>query len=118
MRVSSHSLCAARMALLAVVIVVAGTALAQSPPAAEGAALFNANGCWQCHGYEGQGGEAVRIAPPRYPFEAFLQFVRRPAAVMPAYSSESLSDADLRKIFAYVQSRSEPPVAADIPLLN
>jgi len=99
-------------------VVCAGIAQPQEAADEAGAALFVANGCWQCHGYEGQGGEAVRIAPSAYPFEAFLQFVRRPANVMPAYSSETLDDTDLRQIYDYVQSRPQPTPIEQIPLLN
>jgi mono/diheme cytochrome c family protein len=98
--------------------VCAGIARTQETADDAGAALYVANGCWQCHGYEGQGGEAVRIAPSAYPFEAFLQFVRRPANVMPAYSSEALSDDDLRQVYAYVQARPQPAPVEQIPLLN
>lgn len=98
--------------------IAASIARAQESSSESGAELFVASGCWQCHGYEGQGGEAVRIAPSAYPFEAFLQFVRRPANVMPAYSSASLSDADLRQIFAFVQTRPQPAPVEQIPLLN
>ncbi len=57
--------------------------------------LFVRYGCYQCHGYEGQGGEALRIAPSPYSFEAFAAKVRKPANEMPAYAPEVLSDARL-----------------------
>ncbi len=84
----------------------------------EGRALFESQQCWQCHGYEGQGGVAgVRIAPTLYPFEAFARLVRH-TNLMPAYSPNVLSDDQLRLIFAYVSSIPEPPPLEEIPELN
>ena len=80
--------------------------------------LFERNGCYQCHGYAGQGGAAPRIAPSRYPLEAFAALVRRPANEMPAYAPALLSDADLAAIYDYVRSIAEPPALADLPLLR
>ena len=76
--------------------------------------LFVRYGCYQCHGYEGQGGEALRIAPSPYPFEAFAAKVRKPANEMPAYAPEVLSDADLQALYRYVRAIPEP--SADLPL--
>ena len=84
----------------------------------EGRALFESHQCWQCHGYEGQGGVAgVRIAPTVYPFEAFAQLVRH-TNLMPAYSPNVLSDENLRLIWEFVRSVPEPPALEDIPELN
>jgi len=84
-----------------------------------GKARYVANGCSQCHGYEGQGGVAgPRIAPSPYPYLAFAQLVRRPANVMPAYSAAVLDDDALRAIFDYVVSIPEPPALEDIPALR
>lgn len=97
----------------------AAAAMAQSGTAeTPGEALYLANGCYQCHGYQGQGGAAPRIAPTPYPLQAFLALVRHPASEMPAYSPVALSDADLGQIYAYVSSRPEPPPASEIPLLR
>jgi mono/diheme cytochrome c family protein len=71
-------------------------------------ALYEANGCYQCHGYEGQGGAAPRISPTAYSFDAFAAFVRRPVNEMPAYSPRVLGDAALQMIYDYVRSRPEP----------
>jgi mono/diheme cytochrome c family protein len=83
----------------------------------EGRALYTANQCWQCHGHEGQGGAAVRIAPTLYPFVAFAQFVRH-GNLMPAYSPNVLSDEDLQQIWEFVRNIPEPPAVEDIPELS
>ena len=88
-----------------------------SGDAAVGRQLFNDFQCWQCHGYEGQGGAAPRIAPTLYPFEAFEQLVRH-TNIMPAYSPNVLSDDQLRQIYEFVRTRPEPPAVEDIPALR
>lgn len=94
-----------------------GTGLTQDAVEA-GQALYESHQCWQCHGYEGQGGSAgVRIAPTLYPFEAFAQLVRH-TNLMPAYSPNVLSDENLRLIWEYVRSIPEPPPLEEIPELS
>ena len=85
--------------------------------AAQGRALYLDFQCWQCHGYEGQGGAAPRIASINYAFEAFERFVRFPN-VMPAYPPDLLDDDSLRRVYAFVRSLPEPPRREDIPALN
>jgi mono/diheme cytochrome c family protein len=67
------------------------------------------NGCYQCHGYAGQGGAGARLARTAYSFEAFAALVRRPANEMPAYAPQVLDDRDLRSIYDYLRSLPEPP---------
>ena len=95
------------LSLTASVVLVA--AFASAAPAPADRDLFVRYGCYQCHGYEGQGGEALRIAPSPYPFDAFAAKVRKPANEMPAYAPEVLSDADLEAIYRYVRAIPEPP---------
>ena len=95
-------------------VVLAANAYAQD----DGARLFVANGCYQCHGYQGQGGAGPRIAPTQYPYEAFDRLVRRPANEMPAYARAALSDEALRAIYRYVREQPVPPPAADTALLR
>ena len=73
--------------------------------------------CWQCHGYQGQGGAAARIASIPYPFEAFAIFLRRPD-VMPAYPPNLLGNQELRLIYEYVRSIPAPPALEEIPELK
>jgi mono/diheme cytochrome c family protein len=103
-------------ALAATLLWLAPAAFAQELD--RGRALYDANGCYQCHGHAGQGGAALRIAPTPYPLEAFATFVRRPPNEMPAYARDVLSDEDLSVIYRYVRSIPEPPAVADIPLLR
>jgi ubiquinol-cytochrome c reductase cytochrome c subunit len=93
-----------------------------APPgnADTGKKLYNSYGCYQCHGYEGQGSTATgpRLAPRPLPFAAFSRFIRRPPGQMPPYTEKVLSDADLGHIHAYLTSRPMPKPADSIPLLK
>ncbi len=96
----------------------AGAAQAE-PSAANGRALFVKVGCYECHGYQGQGGAAgPRIAPDPVPFDGLAGFVRTTSGEMPPYTATILSDGDLADIYAYLQSIPRPPALADVPLLK
>ena len=88
-----------------------------APPDMDGRSLYVRYQCWQCHGYEGQGGAAPRVATSQYPFDAFARFVRYPNE-MPAYTQELLSDEQLREIFKFLTSIPVPPEVDDIPALR
>ena len=83
-----------------------------------GKKLFTSVGCYQCHGYEAQGSNATgpRLGPRPMAFAAFSRYVRQPSGQMPPYTVKVVSDADLAKIYAFIQSRPEP--AKEIPLLK
>ena len=86
--------------------------------AAKGKILFSKIGCFQCHGYAGQGGRAgARIVPMPFQAQDMIRYVRRPPGEMPAYTEKVASDEELLDIWAYL--KSFPPVksAKDIPLL-
>jgi len=97
-----------------------GAALAAS--AEKGKAAYVKHGCWQCHGFEGQGSVASSggkvLAPDPLPFEAFSAFVRSTNRAMPPYSEKMLPNEDLADIYAFVQSIPKPANYKSIPLLN
>ena len=100
-------------------------AQAQTAPTPAGNAdtgkkLYTSYGCYQCHGFEGQGSTATgpRLAPRPLPYAAFSRYVRRPAGQMPLYTQKVLSDADLGHIHAYLQARPAPKPVDSIPLLK
>src|SRR5258708_31751106 len=87
--------------------------------AEKGKAAFLQHGCWQCHGYQGQGGIAgLKLAPDPIPFETLSNFVRTTNRAMPPFSKEILSDEDLADIYAYLASIPKGPDPKYIPLLN
>jgi mono/diheme cytochrome c family protein len=77
--------------------------------------------CYTCHGTAGQGGDrgsGPRIAYDLWPWEGFVQQVRRPRESMPRYAAQYLSDAELADIYAYLASVKRGPRAADIAILK
>ena len=95
-----------------------------APPsgnAQNGKKLFMSDGCYECHGRQGQGAAqtgATRIGPPQLSFDGFQSYVRKPINQMPPYSSKAIPDQDLADIYAYLKSIPMPPKGKDIPLLN
>jgi mono/diheme cytochrome c family protein len=86
-----------------------------------GKKLFTKDGCYECHGREGQGAGQVaapRIGPPQLSFEEFTKYVHQPTGQMPPYTSKVISDQELADIYAYLQSRPKAAPSRDIPLLN
>jgi len=108
--------------LLVVLAVMAMAAAAQTKAGdvANGKRLFEKNGCYQCHGYWGQGGVAgPRLNQTRLPFPAFSAFVRNPpSGSMPPFRAKVMPDQELADVYAYIKSIPEPKPAKDIPLLN
>jgi ubiquinol-cytochrome c reductase cytochrome c subunit len=108
------------------VIIVAGLLIGSGPALAasaeNGKKAFVKNGCWQCHGFEGQGSIASSggkvIAHTALPEESFEAFVRGTDGAMPPFSEKILSSADLADIYAYLQSVPKPQDVKDIPLLK
>jgi ubiquinol-cytochrome c reductase cytochrome c subunit len=98
---------------------VLGAWAASAADAEKGKMLFVKNGCWQCHGFVGQGGIAgPKLAPDPIPLEAMKNFVRNSNRSMPPYREAILSDADLTEIHAYLSSIPQPADPKTIPLLN
>ena len=85
----------------------------------KGKEAFVKHGCWQCHGFQGQGGVAgAKLAPDPLPAEAFTAFVRTTNRAMPPYSEAVLSNEDLADIHAYLAAVPKPKDYKSIPLLN
>ena len=95
----------------------AGVTHAQS--AEKGRVAYVKNGCWQCHGFVGQGGVAgPKLAPETKPLEYIAAFIRNTRGTMPPYSEKLLSNADLADIHAYLLSQPKAADPKTIPLLN
>jgi mono/diheme cytochrome c family protein len=98
-----------------------------SPPAAapagnaeNGKRLFTKDGCYECHGLQGQGAQATgpRIGPDPVSFQVFIRYIRKPTGEMPPYTDKVLPDKELADIYAFLKSLPRPPAATTIPLLN
>jgi mono/diheme cytochrome c family protein len=102
----------------------AGPACAQqaSQPAGQvenGKTLYRQVGCYQCHGYAGQGARMTgpRISRTEFPFDSFLYQLRHPANQMPPYQAAVLSDQEAADLYAYLRQMPPPPDPNSIPLL-
>lgn len=103
--------------LTAVLLAVPGLVLAQD--AANGKKIFLRDGCYECHGYNGQGTvQGARLAPPVLNADGMIRYVRKPAGSMPAFTDKVLSDQEVRDIYAYLKSLPGPKPVKDIPLLD
>ena len=123
------------LALASAVIVATATPEAQNQSGAAGAAapaapaapkgnvetgkkLYSSYGCYQCHGYAAQGGQAgPRLAPRPIAFNVFSRYVRLPTGQMPPYTTKVVSDQELADIFAFLSSIPAAPAVNSIPLL-
>jgi mono/diheme cytochrome c family protein len=95
--------------------------MAPAGNAETGKKIFMKDGCYECHGREGQGAAQAsgpRIGPPQRFIRPFIKYVRQPTGQMPPFTREVISDQELADIYAYLQSRPRPASSKDIPLLN
>jgi len=101
--------------LLALALLVSHAAFAQESKSDvdAGKALYDSFQCWQCHGYEGQGGRSGPRIVPADPYIVFSTLVRY-TNLMPAYSPSELSDTQLKLIYEFVRSIPEPPALEEV----
>jgi mono/diheme cytochrome c family protein len=143
-RITSRPMTATGMTilLLAVVTSIVSSPTANAAEAKPGAAaaeaavgnsergreLFISNGCFACHGYNGQGGSYTgpKIAPNPLPWQAIAAFIRNPPGlnppylswpfnVMPPFTSKMVPDKDVQDIYAYLASVPGPTDIKNIP---
>jgi mono/diheme cytochrome c family protein len=77
----------------------------------KGKDAFATHMCATCHGPEGQGAVGPALAPPPRPLADFSRYVRQPAGKMPPFTPQTLSDADLADIYAFLQSANPAPAS-------
>jgi mono/diheme cytochrome c family protein len=95
------------------------SAVAVNP--SNGQRLFVKDGCYECHGYLGQGSTSTggtRLGPPQIPLSAFVSYVREPTGQMPPYTVKTISNEDLAEIYNFLKSVPPPPSLKTIPILN
>ena len=103
--------------MLVLAVLLPGFSFAQN--AENGKRVFVRDGCYECHGYNGQGTIAgARLAPPVLNAQGMIRYVRRPAGAMPAFTDKVLSDQEVNDIYAYLKTMPAPKPVKDIPLLN
>jgi ubiquinol-cytochrome c reductase cytochrome c subunit len=98
---------------------VLGCGDASAASAEKGKTAFVQHGCWQCHGFQGQGGvTGPKLAPEPIAAEAFTAFLRASNRAMPPYPEAILSNEDIADIHAYLETIPKPKDHKSIPLLN
>ena len=119
MRVFAVSVASFTSFFLVAALLVTGQGAALAASAEKGKAAYVKNGCWQCHGFVGQGGPAgPKLAPNPLPLAALSAFIRNTNGRMPPYQEAVLSEADLADIHAYLQSIAPAADYKTNPLLN
>ena len=111
----------APLLVAAALLGLTGPALAQatSLSAEKGRLAYVSNGCWQCHGFVGQGGVAgPKLAPDTTPLAYLDAFIRHTPGTMPPYSEKILPNEDLADMHAYLASIPKPKDYKSIPLLS
>src|SRR3978361_253161 len=91
---------------------------AQNGNVENGKRLYLKDGCYECHGYAGQGGAGARLAPKVLATANFIRYVRHPASAMPPYTAKVATDSELTDIRAFLATIPEPPALKSIPILN
>jgi hydroxylamine dehydrogenase len=82
-----------------------------------GGDFFIVKGCLGCHGASGRGGVGPELAGTTLSLEAFLQQVRHPRRLMPAFPPEAVSDGQVAAIRSYLLAVPPRPsrILADLP---
>lgn len=119
-------LTATAIALVLVVSVVSAQAPAGN--AIAGQQLYFDHACYSCHGYTGETGVRVLIGSGFLQTEEIFRTYLRlradqnptlPSTQMPNFPEESLSDAEVSDLYAYIRTfESNAPDLEDIPVLN
>ena len=97
--------------------------------AANGKALYYSNGCYGCHGFNGETGRAFvgNWSSNLATEENFIRFLRgranvapaQPSTSMPNFAANTLSDKQAKDIYAYIRTfKSNAPPLQNIPALN
>ncbi len=96
----------------------------------KGRELYYVNGCYGCHGYNGETGARDLVGTNSAIIaneDTFLVFLRQradqapisPSTRMPNFPKEAISDKEAKDIYAFIRSfRLDAPAVADIPTLQ
>lgn len=68
-------------------------------------------GCGGCHGPDAEGGSAPALTLDETSYDEFQRVVREGAEGMPAYSAQQIRDADLQRLYDWIQAHAQAPVA-------
>jgi ubiquinol-cytochrome c reductase cytochrome c subunit len=103
---------------LALVAMTSAALAAEEGNAQNGKQLFEAKGCYSCHGYVGQGSREGPRLVPVIALPAFEAQLRTPRQIMPPYVESVVSDREVADIHAYLANLPKPPDPKTIELLR
>ena len=105
---------------IATFLLLASAACLSAQNKDNGKRLFEAKACYECHGWQGQGGLAgPRLAQTKLNLLGFRNTLRNPPpSNMPPYRAAVLTDAEVADLFAFIQAIPAPKPVGDIPLLK
>jgi mono/diheme cytochrome c family protein len=98
----------------ALVFIASAVGQTQSDAATRGKQLYFQHGCYGCHGFNGETGNAPHLVgnPILANAQTFVAYLRLragdrpllPSTTMPSFSASDLSDADALELYAYVRT--------------
>jgi mono/diheme cytochrome c family protein len=100
--------CVYHLLTIAAAILFIGSACTSVPEGNpdNGERWYRMNRCNGCHGEKGKGGKAPGIAGLSLSYRQFIRKFRKPdSAIMPAFSANLLSDADVADIYLWLQDQ-------------
>ncbi|MCL7489027.1 MAG: cytochrome c [Desulfobulbaceae bacterium] len=100
--------CVYHLSAIAAAILFIGSSCTSVPDGNpdNGERWYRMNRCNGCHGEKGKGGKAPAIAGLSFSYRQFIRKIRKPdSAIMPAFSSNLLSDADAADIYLWLQDQ-------------
>lgn len=108
-----------RFTVFVVALLVASASdAAESGNAGNGKQLFEAKGCYSCHGFVGQGSREGPRLVPVIALPAFEAQLRTPRQIMPPFTEAVVSDREVADIHAYLAALPRPPDPKTIDLLK
>lgn len=110
------------LAVLAAVLVGTIASAQGGEPATaveRGRRIYVAQGCYQCHGYVGQGAQPTgpALVPVGFDDGYLEKYLRSPRGIMPAYSARILPGESVALLSAYLHSIAPGRAAGEIPQL-
>lgn len=91
------------------------TVVVAEPDLARGRQVWLDKQCAACHGNDGQGGVARKLAGTTEPFDKFLHVVRTGVSPMPAYNAAELPDQDAYNTYRWLQEGTDNSVEKVAP---
>ena len=110
-----------KLLIAAFAALLSANAFAQDEPkgnAQTGKQLFEAKGCYSCHGFVGQGSREGPRLTPALAYPAFVAQLRTPRAIMPPYTAALVSDQQAADMHAYLAGLPKPPDPKSVKLLQ